>query len=107
MASPKDDGERYRRARDKGDKAGEKAKTALAVVAAVGIGVAAFGGQVFTWLAAGALELLGFLGLAVSVVAVGIASVIRRSSDEPKERLAWTAALVLLLAALLFWLGKL
>lgn len=102
-----DESSRYARARERGDRAGGRVKNALAWVAAFGIGLAAFGGHVFTWLAAGALELVGFVGLALSVIAVGIAATIRRSSDEPKERLAWSVALVLLAGALLFYLGKL
>lgn len=101
------DEERFRRAREKGDAKGEKAKNFLAAIAAFGILVAAFAGQVFTWLAANALELIGFVSLAVSVMAVGIAGAIKRSSDEPKERLAWSVALVLVIGALLFYLGKL
>lgn len=101
------DDKRYKTAREKGDKAGEKARNFLAALAAGGILVAAFAGQVFTWLAANVLELVGFIALALSVAAVGIAGAIKRASDEPKERLAWSVALVLLVGALLFYLGHL
>lgn len=104
---PSSDDKRYRQAREKGDKFGDRAKGILAGVAAIGIGIAAFGGQVFPWIAAAFLDLLGAFGLAVSVVAVAVAGAIRRSSDEPKERMAWFLVLVALAAALLFYLGKL
>lgn len=98
---------RYARAREKGDEAGRKAKSVLAAIAAIALGIAAFGGQIFPFLAAGILQLIGFAGLAIGTVAVAVAMTIKKSSDEPKERMAWFFALVLAAAALLFYLGKL
>lgn len=102
---PEADESRYKRAQDKGDRAGSKARTVLAIVAALGIGIAAFGGQVFTWLAAGALDLIGFVGVGISVAALGVAGAVRRSSDEPRERIAWSVAIGLVLLFLVVKLG--
>lgn len=103
-ASDRRNSERLHRARDKGDRAGEKAKSALAWIAAAGIAVAAFLGQLIPWLTAALADTVGFLALSVSVIAVGLATTIRRSSDEPRERMAWLVGLVLLSAALVYYI---
>lgn len=97
--------ERHRRIREKGDDITDKARGGVWIVGGILFAVLAIVGGVLPLIFSGLLQGTAW-ALAAAAGGMGaIAIWLRRSSDEPGEKVGWLIIAAIAISALVFWVG--